>query len=105
MNVQLGRETARAFIDGGYLHIEIGQGKVWRPIYERLLSERFGLKFYHRPSGAFCGYRGDVDEAMESAMMKEMDEEVARRFEPGQLETIAAEAEAIYQDQQTDERN
>ena len=104
-NAQLGRETARTFINGGYLHIAIGQGKAWRPTYERLLSERFGLKFYHPPSGRFCGYRGDVDEAMESAMMNEMNEEVARRFEPGQLESIANEAEKIYREQQVDEKN
>src|SRR5687768_7067874 len=86
MNAQRGREIAHTFIREGYLHIAIGQGKAWRPIYERLLSERFGLKFYHRPSGSFCGYSGDIDEAMESAMKKAMDEEVARRFGPGQLE-------------------
>lgn len=102
-NSKLGRETARTLINGGYLHIAIGQGMAWRPTYERILSERFGLKFYHPPKGS-CGYRGDID-AMESAMKKAMDEEVARRFKPGELERLADEAERIYRDQQTEETN
>jgi hypothetical protein len=100
LSAQRGREVANVFMREGYLHIEIGEGKPWRSVYERLLSERFGIKFYHPPAGRFCGYRGDVDEVMENAMMKANDEEIARRFESGQLERIAEEAERIHRDQQ-----
>ena len=100
LSVQRGRGIANAFIREGYLHIDIGEGKPWRPVYEKLLSERFGIKFNHPPAGTFCGYRGDVDEVMENAFMKANDEEIDRRFEAGQLERIAEEAERIHRDQQ-----
>lgn len=93
-NTQQGREAAHALISGGYLYIEMGREKAWRPTFERLLAERYGLKF---PRRSFCLHIIESeDRAMEDAMEKVMKDEVARRFEPGTLEQLAQEAEKIY---------
>lgn len=104
-NVRNGRELALGFICEGYLRIEMGEGKAWRPTFERLLSERYGLKFPFRPSGGYCGgYISDDSFAVEHAFTKVMHDEVAKRFEPGVLERVAEDAEKLYQAEQAGDK-
>lgn len=94
---QESREMADTLIRGNYLHIPIGEGKEWRPAFERLLSERYGLRFTDRN---YCGTAYYQSEMLirSPASARLMDEEVARRFKPGELEAVAEEAERVHRE-------
>jgi hypothetical protein len=98
LHTKQGREIAHALIHAGYLLIDMGAGENWRPIFERLLSERYSVRFFPPDPPGCCGgslIMSEDTRAGEDALMKVMNEEVARRFDPGVLERVAKDAEKI----------
>ena len=99
LNTKNGREMALTLIHEGYLIIDMGSDEDWRPIFERLLSERYGVKFFPSHASGYCGgplIMTEDSRAVEDALKKVMNEEVARRFQPGELERVAEDAEKIH---------
>jgi hypothetical protein len=104
LNIQRGQQVAHKFIEDGFLWIEIGQGQEWRPIFERLLTERYGVRFPPQKYQSFCMNMTADEDLIESAESV-MRDEVTKRFKPGLLEQIAQEAKNIHEAEQAAPRN